>query len=78
MNKSTNQKMSRLFGILGQVSPHSQITVHDLAREYETTERTIRRDIEVLESAKLGVFYDEGKIKMSRAGYKKIKSWMSE
>ena len=49
-------RLARLFGILGLLSPYSQVTVHDLAAEYEVDERTIQRDIEAIQSAKLGVF----------------------
>jgi len=71
------QHFSRLFGILSQLSPHSQVTVHDLAAEYEVNERTIQRDIDVLQQAKLGVFYDiNNAVKISRVGYGKIKSWI--
>lgn len=71
------ERFSRLFSILSQLSPHSCVTVHDLAAEYEVDERTIHRDIEVLESAQIGVFVDEDHtIKIGRNGYKKIQSWM--
>ncbi len=70
-------RLCRIFNILGQLSPHSQVTVHDLAAEYNVDERTIQRDIEVLERAELGIFADEdNKIKIGRNGYKKIQSWM--
>ena len=72
------ERLSRLFNILSQLSPHSQVTVHDLAVEYSVNERTIQRDIEVLERAELGIFADdENRIRMGRNGYKKIQSWMS-
>lgn len=71
------ERFSRLFSILSQLSPFSQVTVHDLATEYEVDERTIQRDIEVLENAQLGVFIDQDhSVKMGRGGYKKIQSWM--
>ena len=71
------QRLTRLFHILGYLSPHSQVTVRELAREYNVTKRTIERDIEALQDAHLGVFYEDDRIKISRIGYKKIKSWMS-
>ncbi len=70
------ERMCRLFSILGQLSPHSQVTISDLVSEYEVSERTISRDLEVLERAKLGVFQDDDSIKISRNGYKKIRSWI--
>ena len=71
------QHFSRLFGILSQLSPYSQVCVHDLAAEYKVNERTIERDIDVLREAKLGVFYDEdNKVKISRVGYGRIRSWI--
>jgi predicted DNA-binding transcriptional regulator YafY len=71
------EKMARLFCILSFLSPHSQVTVEDLAREHELSKRTIERDIEILSRAKLGVFYDEeGYLKISRHGYQRIKSWV--
>jgi predicted DNA-binding transcriptional regulator YafY len=71
------ERMCRLFNIIGQLSPFSQVTVHDLAAEYNVDERTIQRDIEVLERAQIGVFEDENNtLKISRVGYRKIKSWM--
>jgi len=72
------ERMCRIFNILGQLSPYSQVTVKELAVEYEISNRSIQRDIEVLKRAQIGVFEDEDKIKISCAGYKKIKSWMSE
>ena len=69
-------RVSRLFSILGQLSPHSQVTVHELCREYELDSKTIQRDIEMLQEAKIGVFYDDDKIKISRIGYKRIRRWM--
>ncbi|MBI4849403.1 MAG: HTH domain-containing protein [Nitrospirae bacterium] len=72
------ERMCRIFNIIGQLSPFSQVTVHDLAAEYNVDERTIQRDIEVLERAELGVFQDENScIKIGKNGYKKIKSWIS-
>lgn len=71
-----DERLSRLFSILATLSPYSQITVRDLAQEYEVSERTIERDIEALQVAKLGVFYDGEKLKISRIGYRKIQSWM--
>jgi len=70
------QRLTRVISILGYLSPHSQVTVHDLAAEYGTSERTIQRDIDALQDAKLGVYLDEETIKIHRDGYKKIKSWM--
>lgn len=71
------KRFSRLFSILGELSPHSELTVHDLAVEYEVNERTIERDLEVLRAAQLGVFYDEyATVKISRVGYARIKSWI--
>ncbi len=72
----SEQRFIRLFSIVGQISPHSQVTVHDLATEYEVSERTIKRDVQILQDAKLGVFCEENKIKISRTGYKRIRSWM--
>ncbi len=69
-------RLSRLFSIVGELSPHSQITVQDLAREYEVSERTIQRDIQTLQEAKMGIFYDGESLKISRVGYRKIRSWM--
>ena len=71
------ERFSRIFGIVSYLSPHSQVSVHDLAQEYEVCKRTIERDIEILQDAQLGVFYDGEKIKISRTGYKKIRSWMT-
>lgn len=71
------QRIARLFSILSHLSPHSQLTVQDLAKEYEVDERTIERDIQLLESAQLGIFYDENaSIKISRIGYRRIRSWI--
>ena len=71
------QRFARLFNILSYLSPHSQVTVHDLAQEYDVDERTIQRDIQLLSCAKLGVFYDEdGSVKISRLGYGRIRSWI--
>ena len=72
----TEQRFSRIFGIVGTLSPYSQITVRELANEYEVSSRTIQRDIKALQNAKLGVFYEGHKLKISRTGYKKIRSWM--
>lgn len=72
----SNVRMSRLFSIIGYLSPHSQITIPDLAKEYEVSKRTIRRDIEVLQNAQLGIFIEKNRIRISRIGYKKIRSWM--
>lgn len=72
------ERLCRLINIIGQLSPHSQVTVKELAAEYEVNERTIQRDVEVLERAQLGIFEDENHtLKIGRNGYKKIKSWMS-
>lgn len=71
------QRLTRVISILGYLSPHSQVTVHDLAAQYEVHPRTIERDVEALQEAKLGVYIDEASIKIHREGYKKIKSWMS-
>ena len=72
------ERLCRLFNILGKLSPHSQLTVKELAVEYEVDERTIQRDIEVLERAELGIFSDEeNRLKMGRNGYRKIQSWMT-
>ena len=73
-----DQRFQRLCSIIGQLSPHSQITVHDLATEYQTTPRTIERDLQILQSAKLGIYYDtDNSVKIHRNGYKKIISWMT-
>lgn len=75
--QTPEEKLSRLFGILGTLSPHSQVTVRELSQNYEVSDRTIQRDIATLQSAKLGVFYDDlGNLKISRVGYRKIRSWM--
>jgi len=75
--QSPEEKLSRLLGILGSLSPHSQVTIRELSEEYEISERTVRRDIATLQNAKLGVFYDDGgKVKISRVGYRKLRSWM--
>lgn len=75
--QAPEEKLSRLFGILGTLSPHSQVTIRELSEEYEISERTVQRDIATLQRAKLGVFYDErGTLKISRVGYQKIRSWM--
>lgn len=71
------QRLTRVISILGYLSPHSQVTVHDLAAQYGTSEKTIQRDVEVLQDAKLGVYIDDATIKIHREGYKKIKQWMS-
>ncbi len=72
------QRLVRLFSIIGQISPYSQLTVSDLAAEYEVHPRTIARDVQILQDAQLGVYCDEeDKIKIHRVGYKKIKQWMS-
>ncbi|NUM34551.1 MAG: DeoR family transcriptional regulator [Candidatus Brocadiae bacterium] len=70
------ERFSRMFGIIGYLSPHSQVTIRELAQEYEVSTKTIQRDLKVLEEAKLGVFYDGESIKMSRTGYKRVRSWM--
>ncbi len=71
------ERFSRLFSILSQLSPHSQLTVNDLVAEYEVSPRSIERDLEVLKRAQLGVFEDEeNRIRIGRNGYKKIRSWM--
>ena len=70
------KRISRLFNILSFVSPHSQITIHELADEYGVDTRTIERDVQLLREAKLGIFCDEDKIKISRHGYKRIRSWI--
>ncbi len=70
------ERLSRMFGIISYLSPHSQVTVRDLAEEYEVSRKTIRRDIEMIQEAQLGVFYDGKAIKISRQGYKKIRSWI--
>lgn len=70
------QRIARLFHILTFLSPHSQVTIEDLAREYEVDEKTIKRDLQMLEEARLGVFNEDGKIKISRIGYRRIQSWM--
>ena len=73
------QRFQRLFAIIAELSPHSQTTVHELAAEYEVNERTIERDLEVLQRAKLGIYYDaDNTIKIGRNGYRKICSWMSD
>jgi len=70
-------RVARLFSILGQLSPYSQLTLCDLANEYGVDERTIARDINILKDAKLGVFKDSNNtIKIHRNGYRKIKSWI--
>ena len=70
------ERLSRIFGIIGYLSPHSQVTIRELAQDYEVSTRTIKRDIEMLQDAQLGVFYDGESIKMSRTGYKKVRSWI--
>ena len=72
-----DKRLSRMFSILGQLSPHSQLTVNDLAKEYEVNERTIQRDLQTMESAKLGIFHENGKIRISRVGYRRIRSWLA-
>lgn len=69
-------RVARLFNILGHLSPHSQITVEDLAQEYEVNQKTIHRDINTLQQAKLGVFYEDGHLRISRQGYRRIRSWI--
>lgn len=69
------ERLCRIFNILGQLSPFSQVTVHDLSVEYGVDERTIQRDVEVLERAELGVFEDENNT--LKIGYRKIKSWIN-
>ena len=69
-----NTRLSRLFSILGQLSPHSQTTISDLANEYDVSERTIERDIETLSS--IGVIFTEGKVSISRQGCQFISSCM--
>ena len=72
-----DQRFQRLFSIIGQLSPHSQLTVHDLAAEYQVHERTIDRDLEVLRSAKLGIYCDaDDTVKIHRNGYRKIAAWV--
>ena len=71
------KRFARMFAILGQLSPHSQVMIRDLACEHEVSKKTIQRDIDALMSAKLGVYYDEDRIRISRIGYGKILSWMS-
>ncbi len=70
------ERFTRLFSILSQLSPHSQVMVSDLVAEYQVSERTIYRDLEVLKDAQLGVFEEDNKIRIGRNGYKKIRSWM--
>jgi len=75
--QTPEEKLSRLLGILGTLSPHSQVTVRELSEEYDVSDRTIQRDIATLQKAKLGVFFDDGgSVKISRVGYRKIRSWM--
>ena len=69
-----NIRLQRLFSILGQLSPHSQTTIMDLAREYEVSERTIERDVETLSI--VGVTCYDGKVTISRQGCKSISQWM--
>lgn len=70
------RRLGRLFSIVAYLSPHSQVTIEDLAREYEVDMKTIRRDLKILRSAQLGIFLEQGKIKISRIGYRRIQSWM--
>ena len=70
-------RLVRLISILGLLSPHSQVTIRDLAVEYGVSTKTAQRNVNVLRDAKLGVYQDEcGKVKITRMGYKKIKSWL--
>ena len=71
------KRITRIFGILGRLSPHSQITIADLAREYEVSEKTIERDVQTLQGTSLGIFCEEGKIKISRKGCQLIANWMN-
>ncbi|WP_372368677.1 hypothetical protein [Candidatus Uabimicrobium sp. HlEnr_7] len=70
------QKISHLFNILGQLSPYSQVTIESLAKEYKKAPRAIKKDLEILMSANLGVFIEEDKIRISKHGYKRIRSWV--
>ena len=69
-----NKRISRLFSILGQLSPHSQITIQELACEYEVSQRTIERDIQTL--SMVGVTISEGRVFISRQGCQSISAWM--
>ncbi|HPY74478.1 MAG: DeoR family transcriptional regulator [Planctomycetes bacterium] len=70
------ERFSRLFGIIANISPHSQINIRDLAKEFGVSERTIKRDLLILQQAKLGIYFEGRFIRITRIGYKKIRSWL--
>ena len=65
-----------MFHILGQLSPYSQVTVESLAREYKMSKSDVRKDVDIILAANLGVFLEEDKIRISKYGYKRIRSWL--
>jgi len=69
-------KISHLFHIVGQLSPYSQVTVDSLAREYNMSKSKVEKDVEIILSAGLGVFVEDDKIRITRHGYKRIRSWL--
>jgi DeoR/GlpR family transcriptional regulator of sugar metabolism len=74
--RTIESRFSRLFGIVSYLSPHSQVSLADLALEFGVSVRTIRRDLSVLQEAKLGITYDGIAVKITTVGYRKIKSWI--
>ena len=70
------KRISHLFNILGQLSPYSQVTVESLAREYNMSKGEVRKDVDIILAANLGVFIEEDKIRISKYGYKRIRSWL--
>lgn len=70
------KRISHLFHILGQLSPYSQVTVESLAREYKMSKSDVRKDVDIILAANLGVFLEEDKIRISKYGYKRIRSWL--
>ncbi|BBM87215.1 hypothetical protein [Candidatus Uabimicrobium amorphum] len=70
------KKISHLFNILGQLSPYSQVTVESLAKEYKMSPKDVRKDVNIIIAANLGVFMEDDKIRISKYGYKRIRSWI--
>lgn len=70
----TERQLSRVFQIIGMLSPHSCVTISQLARLFETPRRTIQRDIRALYV--LGVYHDGKYLRMHRDGRRRIARWM--
>ncbi len=71
-----SKKLIRLFGIVGQLSPNSNISIKALSKEFRVSENVIHNDIGTLLDSKMGILYDGETLSISKTGYRRVCSWI--